>query len=345
MSSNGQGSGLGSVVAVPLAALIILIVGVVGLAAGFGAAGSADCATAATGGGAGGDVKGVPSKLIPIYQGASAKYRLDPKGPSILAAINWNESSFGTNMATSSAGANGWMAFLPESWDAFGVDANDDGAKDPYDPWDAIFAAARLLRYLGAPGNWHDAIFGYNHAEWYVEDVLADAEKWSAIGSIEASASCAVAAPNEAVARMIAEADRLTAKRPQTEYVWGGSHGITPTPMDGPFDCSSAVSHLLQVGGFDNETMTTAAGGPEGGGFHTWGEPGPGKWVTILNKPYEPEAHVILRFEPGVTPPEKRYVGTSGFIEGGDKGPGWIPETTFDAGYLSRFEERHPPGL
>jgi hypothetical protein len=77
----------------------------------------------------------------------------------------------------------------------------------------------------------------------------------------------------------------------------------------------------------------------------SWGKPGPGKWVTVLNKEYEPEAHVILRFEPGVTPPSKRYWGTSGFIEDGEHGPGWIPESTFDAGYLSRFEERHPPGL
>lgn len=344
MSSNGQGSGLGSIAAVPLAALLVLIVGVVGLAAGFGAAGSGGCATAATGGAPGGEVNGVPSKLLPIYQEASAKYRLGPKGPSILAAINWNESGFGTNMADP-PGAYGWMSFLPESWTAFGVDANGDGAKDAYDPEDAIHAAARLLRHLGAPGNWHDAIFGYNHAEWYVEDVLADAKKWSAIGSIEASASCGVSAPNEAVAKMIAEADRLSAKRPHTKYTWGGSHGITPTPMDGPFDCSSAVSHLLQVAGFENETMTTYSGGAGGEGFHTWGKPGPGQWVTILNKRDEPEAHVVLRFEPGVTPAEKRYWGTSGFIEGGGHGPGWIPERTFDAGYLSRFEERHPPGL
>ncbi|HEY5708745.1 MAG TPA: hypothetical protein VIS51_05070 [Solirubrobacterales bacterium] len=79
-------------------------------------------------------------------------------------------------------------------------------------------------------------------------------------------------------------------------------------------------------------------------GFVAWGKSGGGRWVTILNKPYEPEAHVILRFEPGVTPPDKRYWGTSGFIEGGGHGPGWIPESTFDAGYLSRFELRRPLG-
>jgi hypothetical protein len=316
----------------PIAGLLALIVAAVCIA--IASTETQGCATT----GAIGSVKGVPAKLIPIYQRAAAKYRLGPKGPAILAAINWEETGFGANLGVSAAEAEGWMQFLPSSWEAFGVDGNGDGVKDPYNPWDAIFAAARLLRYSGAPENWHDAIFSYNHADWYVENVLADAAKWAAIGSAESGASCASAAPNKRVAKMIAEADRLSAIRPETEYVWSGSHGLTPTPRNGPFDCSSAVSHLLQVGGFGNETMTTV-------GFAAWGKPGSGQWVTILNKPYEPEAHVILRFEPGVTPPEKRYWGTSGFIEGGGKGPGWIPEDTFDAAYLSRFEARHPPGF
>jgi hypothetical protein len=318
--------------AVPFAALLALICGAVCIAVAFG--GAPGCGGAGAGGG---DVQGVPAKLIPIYQQARAKYRLGSKGPAILAGINWEETRFGADLGVSGAGAKGWMQFLPESWETFGVDGNGDGVKDTNNPWDAIFAAARLLRYGGAPGNWHDAILGYNHAEWYVEAVLADAEKWAAIGSVEASATCEVAAPTEAVAAMIAEAERLSLLRPMTTYVWGGSHGLTPTPPNGPFDCSSAVSHLLQVGGFENPTMDTVA-------LSSWGKPGPGRWVTILVKPYEPEAHTVLKFMPSVTPSDKRYWGTSGFVEPGH-GPGWIPESTFDAGYLERFELRHPPGF
>lgn len=285
--------------------------------------------------------KEVPGRLIPIYEEAAARYGLGPKGPAILAGINWEETGFGTNLGNSSAGAEGWMQFLPSSWQSFGVDANGDGIKDPDNPWDAIFAAARLLRYSGAPGDWPEAIYSYNHAKRYVEDVLADAKKFAGAASVEVSAEAsgceALGAPNERVARMVAEANRLSELRPTTTYIWGGSHGSTPTPPNGPFDCSSAVSHLLQVGGFDNETMETI-------GLSGWGRPGPGRWITILVKPYEPEAHTVIEFMPGVTPPGKRYWGTSGFVEPGH-GPGWIGESVFSAGYLTRFEQRHPPGF
>ena len=319
-------------VAVPAAVLLAVICGAVCIAVAFG--GASECGTTDAGGA---EVEGVPAKLIPIYQQAAAKFHLGLKGPAILAAINWEETRFGAGLGVSNAGAEGWMQFLPSSWEAFGVDGNGDGVKDTNNPWDAIFAAARLLRYSGAPGNWHGAIFAYNHSESYVANVLADADKWSALASVEGGASCEVGAPNERVAKMVAEAERLSLLRPQTEYVWGGSHGLTPTPPDGPFDCSSAVSHLLQVGGFKNPTMDTIA-------LSQWGEAGPGRWITILVKPYEPEAHTVLEFMPGVTPPEKRDWGTSGFVEPGH-GPGWIPEGTFDAGYLSRFELRHPVGM
>ncbi|MGC1853224.1 MAG: lytic transglycosylase domain-containing protein [Solirubrobacterales bacterium] len=332
MSAQSEGTRLtAALIAVPIAGLLAAICGAVSIALTFGGT-AAGCGTEPTG-----TVKDVPARLVPIYQGASAKYKLGTKGPTILAAINFIETGFGANLGPSSAGAQGWMQFMPATWAAYGVDGDGDGDRDPDDPWDAIHAAANYLHASGAPKDWRAAIFAYNHADWYVEDVLAAAKRYAGAGATEV-AVCSISAPNERVARMIAEADRLSAMRPETKYVWGGSHGVSPTPRNGPFDCSSAVSHLLQVGGFRNPTMTTV-------GFASWGRPGPGQWVTILNKPHEPEAHVILRFEPGVTPPEKRYWGTSSFIEDGGKGPGWIPESAFDAGYLSRFESRHQPGF
>ena len=67
----------------------------------------------------------------------------------MLASINKIETAFGTNLNVSSAGAVGWMQFLPSSWEAFGVDANGDGRKDPYNPVDAICGAAHYLQLSG----------------------------------------------------------------------------------------------------------------------------------------------------------------------------------------------------
>jgi membrane-bound lytic murein transglycosylase B len=118
---------------------------------------------------------GVPPVLVPIYRRAAATYGLGPEGPAVLAGINEVETAFGTNLNVSSAGALGWMQFIPSSWEMYGVDANGDGVKDPYNPEDAIFAAAGYLSVAGMPGNTYDAIFAYNHADWYVEEVLANA--------------------------------------------------------------------------------------------------------------------------------------------------------------------------
>ena len=88
----------------------------------------------------------IPPFLLPIYQAAGVEYGVRWE---VLAAINEIETDYGRNLNVSSAGAVGWMQFIPSSWDLYGVDANQDGLADPYNPVDAIFAAAR---YLPPPG-------------------------------------------------------------------------------------------------------------------------------------------------------------------------------------------------
>jgi hypothetical protein len=76
------------------------------------------------------------------------------------------------------------MRGKPSTWERFGVDGNHDGRRSPYEPADAIPAAARYLRASGAPADYHAALFAYNHAEWYVAEVLAKAAAYrgAAIG-------------------------------------------------------------------------------------------------------------------------------------------------------------------
>ena len=68
------------------------------------------------------------------------------------------------------------MQFMPATWKAYGVDGNKDGLMDPYNPVDAIFAAARYLKAAGADTDIRAAVFAYNHADWYVDSVLLRAQ-------------------------------------------------------------------------------------------------------------------------------------------------------------------------
>ena len=115
----------------------------------------------------------IPPFLLPIYQAAGMQYGVRWE---ILAAINEIETDYGRNLNISSAGALGWMQFMPPTWAAYGVDANRDGVKDPFNPVDAIFAAARYLNAAGAETDIRRAVFAYNHADWYVDSVLMRAQ-------------------------------------------------------------------------------------------------------------------------------------------------------------------------
>src|SRR5215217_2675143 len=115
----------------------------------------------------------IPPFLLPIYQAAGMEYGVRWE---ILAAINEIETDYGRNLNVSTAGAVGWMQFMPSTWRAYGVDGNGDKIKDPYNPVDAIFAAARYLRAAGAEQDIRRAVFAYNHAEWYVDSVMMRAQ-------------------------------------------------------------------------------------------------------------------------------------------------------------------------
>ena len=122
----------------------------------------------------------IPPFLLPIYQACGTEYGIPWE---VLASINKIETGFGTNLNLSSAGAVGWMQFLPSSWEMYGVDANGDGRKDPYNPVDAICAAASYLKAAGGDKDLYNAIFAYNHADWYVQEVLLYARAYGKLPS------------------------------------------------------------------------------------------------------------------------------------------------------------------
>jgi murein DD-endopeptidase MepM/ murein hydrolase activator NlpD len=107
--------------------------------------------------------------LHELWQRAGSAYGIPW---NVLGAINKIESNFGQNMGPSSAGAIGWMQFMPSTWLRWGVDADGDGLADPWNPTDAVYAAARYLAASGGQTDISRAIFSYNHADWYVREVL-----------------------------------------------------------------------------------------------------------------------------------------------------------------------------
>ena len=275
----------------------------------------------------------IPAQLMALYTRAEQTYGVPW---SLLAAINSIESGFGKNLGPSSAGALGPMQFMPATWRQYGVDGNGDGRKDIMDPEDAIPAAARYLKASGAPGDLQKAVFAYNHAQWYVDKVLALASTFAEGGNLLVGTACADGPSGNGSAQAVYDA-ATALHAMHVPYNYGGGHVTPARPgpgADGPFDgldCSSSVAWVLQHAGIDVPTMTS-------GGYMTWGEPGPGRSVTLYTNP----THIIMSI---VVNGEPRYFGTSGFghPEAGT-GPAWFTRPV-SPGYLAGFVQRHPPGL
>jgi len=124
----------------------------------------------------------LPTTYLQLFQESAARY-CPGLSWTVLAAIGQIESADGTNMGPSSAGALGPMQFLPSTWAVWGIDAfGQTGPPDIMNPYDAVPSAARMLCADGAasgPRGLAAAIFDYNHATWYVNEVLALAAEYA----------------------------------------------------------------------------------------------------------------------------------------------------------------------
>jgi hypothetical protein len=123
---------------------------------------------------------GAPANWIELFKASAAKYC--PGLPwTVLAAIGQIESGDGANDGPSSAGAEGPMQFIPSTWAEWGIDGfGPAGPPDVMNPLDAVPSAARLLCASGGGNSatLRGGIFAYNHADWYVDEVLALASEY-----------------------------------------------------------------------------------------------------------------------------------------------------------------------
>ena len=212
----------------------------------------------------------IPPAMLTLYQEASATC---PGLPwTVLAAIgtiesdNGQSSLPGVHNGANPAGAEGPMQFEPATFAAYDLPVPPGGATppSPYDPVDAVYAAARLLCADGAADgrDLGGAVYAYNHSSAYVADVLALAQTLAGVQSVTVASVGAVgAAPAGAGATAVAWALAQIG----TPYVWGGE-----TPGVG-FDCSGLVQAAYKTAGVAlprvaqaqyDDTAKVAAGSP-----------------------------------------------------------------------------------
>jgi hypothetical protein len=223
-----------------------------------------------------------PDFLQKIYRAAGKKYGIPWQ---VLAAINYVETRYGKDLAVSSAGAIGWMQFMPATWAEYGESVNlkgkpAGGMPNPSDPIDAIFAAARYLRAAGAGPNLPGAVYAYTHAGWYVQEVLSIAEEINRHNMW----------PQRHASRKVAAMLTMARILDGLPYVWGGGHDNFAMIESG-YDCSGFVSAVLHAGGYldgPNTTQTLPS--------QPLLEPGRGRYVTIRDRTYlsADQDHVII---------------------------------------------------
>jgi membrane-bound lytic murein transglycosylase B len=121
-------------------------------------------------------IGGIPRRYLHIYQHVAREYGLQW---NILAAVGQVESDHGRSplpgvkQGVNGAGAAGPAQFLGSTWARYGVDVHGSGRPNPYDPADAITAMAAYLKANGAPQEWRQALYSYNHSWGYVDAVLS----------------------------------------------------------------------------------------------------------------------------------------------------------------------------
>ena len=319
----------------------------------------------------------IPPEYLSAYEQAGQKYHLDW---AILAGIGKVECDHGRDPdpsctkegAVNSAGAGGPMQFLASTWATYGV-APDGGTPDRWNPRDAIFGAANYLKASGAPGDYRKAIYAYNHAEWYVDEVESWAAKYRAPATSSTQPAQPIVAgagaggygrvsgesptPIEFIPGELAQLDpadghlawipegvpttvqaMVVAGNELQELPYGpGGH---PDPLGASEeDCSSTVNYVLYRSGV-RPLAEIEKDNPLAQDYVNWGDPGPGKWVTIYATDV-PEPHVFivivgLRLDTS-------HNGTDEGPNRNEDGPRWRILSYIPT--WAKWSVRHPPGL
>jgi hypothetical protein len=318
----------------------------------------------------------IPSRYLRLYQQAARRFGLDW---AVLAGIGKVECDHGRDPdpsctregSVNSSGAGGPMQFIASTWQRYGIDGNADRTVDRWDPADAVYSAANYLRASGAPTDYARAVLAYNHAGWYVAEVMSWAARYRGLarsqaavtaggGRSESGAASFLAASPSPVRFVAGERALLAAEDqklalvptdvppPVQAMVVAGNElqqlpygpGGHPDPRGASEeDCSSTVNYLLYRSGA-RSIFEIVRDNPLAQDYVDWGDPGPGRWVTIYATT-APANHVFivvagLRLDTS-------HAGSDIGPNRAEDGPRWrlfghIPT-------WAHWSVRHPPGL
>lgn len=325
----------------------------------------------------------ISPEYLSDYEQAGQHYHLDW---AILAGIGKVECDHGRDPdpactqegAVNSAGAGGPMQFLASTWAQYGV-APDGGTPDRWNPEDAIFGAANYLRASGAPIDYRRAIFAYNHAEWYVDEVESWAAKYRApVASSGQSGADATATQSLTTAAGASAYGRVQGESPTPmEFIPGERAELDPADghlawipegvpttvqamvvagnelQELPYgpgghpdplgaseeDCSSTVNYVLYRSGV-RPLAEIVKDNPLAQDYVNWGDPGPGRWVTIYATDV-PQPHVFIVIA-GLRL-DTSHNGTDVGPNKDENGPRWRILSYIPT--WAKWSVRHPPGL
>jgi cell wall-associated NlpC family hydrolase len=253
---------LGKAAASTLAALV-LTVSLIAAATGAvtsqllgGAAGSLPNASA---------LRSIPPDYLLLYQQAARS--CPGLNWTILAGIGKVETDHGrstlagVHSGSNPAGAQGPMQFKPATFAEYAQPVPPGGANppSPYDPVDAVYAAARMLCAHGARNgaDLHAAIYAYNHTESYVTAVLVAAHSYAAtVGPDQATTGPAGGTWTPAIGQAVADRALQWLGWP---YTWAGGNADGPTYGRAVDYASRNDAHVY---GFDCSGLTLYALSP-----------------------------------------------------------------------------------
>ena len=190
----------------------------------------------------------IPAPIKSLYVAAGKKYQLPW---TLLAGIGMEETAHGRTTATSTTGARGLMQFMPATFAAYGVDGDGDGATSITSDADSVFSAANYLTKSGVTKGekgLRATLFAYNHATWYVNDVLHYAHAYGGGTVLGDPTSCLGAQANPISAP-------LPAHRVAAVLAWAGQQSGKPYVYgaNGPhaWDCSSFTQAAYRRAGLN----------------------------------------------------------------------------------------------